>query len=223
MNKSMCVLILCAAVVAPVRAQNWSLGVGTGPFVFGDFVRRTLLTGNEGGSGEQTTRLSASTRPGLSIDLERNLGGDRFAIRLEGAFTRAPLAVKGSTSDGVSLDAGKINVGTFMTPLVLRLNPRGTFRFHVMGGPAYAIYDISRRSNASATLSPFTGSRARWGAALGGGVAWQWTPRFAVEGQITDITTSSPFKRTDFSSGFGRTEIPRTHNVHTTIGLRYRF
>lgn len=222
MLKSMCFLMLFAATTIPAAAQSWSAGLGTGPFVFGDFVRRTLLTGNEGGSGEQTTRLSASTRAGLTADIERNLG-DRFAIRLEGTFTRAPLAVKGSTSDGVSLDAGKITVGTFVIPLVLRLNPRGTFRFHVMGGPAYAVYDISRRSNASATLAPFTGSRARWGAAFGGGVSWQWTRTFAVEGQITDIATPSPFQRTDFPSAFGRTEIPRTHNVHTTIGLRYRF
>ena len=223
MKKSLLILAACAVVITPLQAQNWSFGAGAGPFVFGDFVRRTLLTGNEGASGQQTTRLSASTRPGLSVDLERNLGGDRFAIRLEGTFTHAPLAVKGSGSGGVALDAGKINVSTFMTPLVIRLNPRGTFRFHIMGGPAYALYNISRRSNSTSTLSPFTGTRARWGAGLGGGLDWQWSPRFAVEGQIADITTTSPFKRSEFPAGLARVKIPRTRNVHTTIGLRYRF
>ncbi|HEX7418342.1 MAG TPA: hypothetical protein VF505_00555 [Thermoanaerobaculia bacterium] len=223
MKKSF-VLAVCILAASPVRASNWSFGAGTGPFVFGDFVRRTLQTGNEGASGQQTTRLSASTRAGLSVDIERNLGGDRFAIRLEGTFTHAPLAVKGSSSGGVALDAGTINAGTFTTPLVIRLNPRGTFRFHVMGGPAYAIYDITRRSNSTSTLSPFTGSRERWGAAIGGGVDWQWSHRFAIEGQIADITTTSPFKRSEFSAGgLSHVQIPRTRNVHTTVGIRYRF
>lgn len=224
MKKSLLVLaVFCPLAASPLRAQSWSFGAGTGPFIFGDFVRRTLETGNEGASGRQTTRLSASTRPGLSLDIERNLGGDRFAIRLEGTFTHAPLAIKGSTAGGVALDAGTINVGTFTTPLVIRLNPRGTFRFHVTGGPAYAIYDISRRSNSTSTLSPFTGRRARWGAAVGGGVDWQWSPRFAIEGQIDDLTTTSPFKRSEFPAGFAHVQIPRTRNVHTTVGIRYRF
>ena len=136
----------------------------------------------------------------------------------------APLAIKGSSSAGVALDAGKINVGTFTTPLVIRLNPRGTFRFHIMGGPSYALYNITRRFNSSSTLSPFTGTRARWGAALGGGLDWQWSPRFAVEGQIADVSTTSPFKRSEFGGGPGaHVQIPRTRNVHTTIGLRYKF
>ncbi|GAC1438803.1 MAG: hypothetical protein NVSMB68_10430 [Thermoanaerobaculia bacterium] len=222
MNAPMRLVLLCALLAAPLHAQNWTVGAGTGPFVFGDFVRRTLRTGNEGPSGQQTTRLSASTRPGLAVDLEHAVG-ERFAIRLEGTFTRAPLAIKGSSSGGVALDAGKINVATFDTPLVLRLNPRGTFRFHLMAGPAYAVYNITRRSNANASLRTFTGTRARWGAALGGGVTWQWSHRFAIEGQVSDITTTSPFKREEFPTAFGRTEIPRTRNVHTTIGLRYGF
>lgn len=223
MKKSFLLLLLCATTLSPAVGQNWSFGAGTGPFVFGDFIRRTLQTGNETGSGEQTTRLSAATRSGLAVDIERNLGGDRFAVRLEGTFTRAPLAVKGSREGGVALDAGKINVSTFTMPIVIRLNPRGTFRFHVMGGPAYALYDITNRTNASSKIRTFSGNRGRWGAALGGGVAWQWSERFALEGQITDLSTSSPFRRTDIPGGFGRVKIPRPHNVHTTIGLRYRF
>src|SRR6476469_7500660 len=144
MNKKFLPLLLCL-IAYPAAAQDWSFGAGIGPFVFGDFVRRTLITGSEDPSGQQTTTLSAKTRPGISVDLERNLGGDRFAIRLEGAFTNAPLAVKGTSgSGGVALDAGKLRVTTLTAPLVLRLNPRGTFRFHVMGGPAYAAYDITR-------------------------------------------------------------------------------
>ncbi|HEY3054298.1 MAG TPA: outer membrane beta-barrel protein [Thermoanaerobaculia bacterium] len=222
MKKTLLVLVVCAALAKASEAQNWSVGVGTGPFVFGDFLRRTLRTGNETGSGSQTTRLSAATRAGLAVDIERNLS-DRFAIRLEGAFTRAPLAVKGSREGGVALDAGTMNVGTFMVPVVFRINRSGAFRFHVMGGPAYAVYDISNRSNTTSTLRPFTGSRARWGAALGGGVGWWLSNRFAIEGQLTDISTTSPFRRNEFASGLGRIQIPRPHNVHTTVGIRYRF
>jgi opacity protein-like surface antigen len=222
MNKTLAVLAVCIALAASAQAQDWSLGAATGPFVFGDFVRRTLQAGTEASSGEQKQRLSAKTRPGLAVDLERRFS-DRFAIRLEGTFTHAPLAIKGSgNSGGVTLESGTINVATAMVPLVFRFNPHGTFRFHVMGGPAYAVYDISNGSNPS-TLRTFTGERTRWGAALGGGVGWYFSDRFAIEGQITDISTSSPFRRSEFASGLARIEIPRTRNVHTTIGIRYGF
>lgn len=222
MKKALLVLLAAAFAAAPGRAQNWSLGVATGPFVFGDFVRRTMPIGNEGGSSTQTLKLSASTRAGLSVDLERSLN-ERFAIRAEGTFTRAPLAIKGSTGSGVPLDAGDINVGTFMLPLVMRINPNGAFRFHVLAGPAYAAYRITRRSNASLTINEFVGTRSRWGAAAGAGLAWHWNDRFAVEGQIADISTSSPFDRNDFPRALGTVKIPRPHNVHTTVGLRVRF
>jgi hypothetical protein len=53
-------------------------------------------------------------------------------------------------------------------------------------------------------------------------VAWWVSDRFAVEGNISDIVTSSPFDREDFPDvpGF---DIPRPHNVHTTVGVRWRF
>lgn len=222
MKKTLLALAVAATLSTPLRAQNWSLGVATGPFVFGDFVRRTLTTSTETGTGSQTTKLSASTRAGLSVDIERSFS-ERFAVRAEGTFTRAPLAIKGSSGNGVSLDAGDLNVGTFMLPLVFRINPNGTFRFHLLGGPAYAAYRITRQQNASSSISEFVGTRSRWGVAGGGGVAWQWSKRFGVEGQIVDISTSSPFERDDFPRGFGKVEIPRTHNVHTTIGLRVKF
>jgi opacity protein-like surface antigen len=223
MNRARIIFFACAAVAGTASAQNWSFGAATGPFVFGDFVRRTLRTGTETGTGEQTTKLSAKTRPGLSIDIERKLA-PRIAVRLEGTFTHAPLAIKGRSDSGVALDAGTLNVGTAMVPFVVRLNPNGSFRFHLMGGPAYAVYNIRNRSNATSTLRTFTGSRTRWGFAAGGGVAWQVRDRFAIEGQLTDISTKSPFRKNEFpANALARIEIPRTHNVHTTIGIRYGF
>src|SRR5688572_8018596 len=91
MKKKLAFLALVLALTLPLAAQNWSVGVGTGPFVFGDFVERTVRVGTgEGPSGEQTIILSAGTRVGLAVDLERRLT-HRWAIRAEGTFTRAPL------------------------------------------------------------------------------------------------------------------------------------
>ena len=118
MKKTFLLLLLCSTLTLSAVAQNWSVGAGTGPFVFGDFVRRTLQIGTETGSGQQTTILSAATRAGLTVDLERNLG-ERFALRLEGTFSRAPLSVKGrSSSGGVALDSARISVGTFVEAVV---------------------------------------------------------------------------------------------------------
>ena len=221
--KKIAVAFVVLAVLSPcAEAQNWSFGAGTGAFVFGTFVKRTLTTTTELGTGRQTTKLSAKTRPGLSVDVERNLA-PRWAMRLEGTFTHAPLAVKGSGS-GIALNVGTMNVSTAMLPVVFRINPNGTFRFHLMGGPAYAEYNAHPNSAASA-LSPFSGTRGRAGFAAGAGVDWYLSRTFAIEGQITDVSTSSPFKRNDFSTvpGIVTYDFPRTENVHTTVGLRYRF
>ena len=204
------VFLIFLAVASPLSAQNWSVGGGTGAFVFGDFVRRTMRIGNEGGSELQRSTLSASTRVGVAVDLERAFS-ERFAVRLAGAFTQASLALKTSGEEEFSIDAGDIDVTTVMLPMVFRINPRGTFRFHLLAGPAYAIYEIAD-----------VGTRSDWGVALGGGVAWHLSERVAVEGQLLDIATESPFRESDFS-GLGATEIPTTHNVHTTVGIRYRF
>ena len=219
--KKLLLLLLCIA--APAEAQNWSVGVGSGPFVFGHFVRRTTRVATPEGSATQTNTLSAATRAGLSVDIERRLG-DRFAVRLEGAFTRAPLAIKGDErqDDAVDIPAGDIDVATVMLPLVFRINPRGTFRFHIMGGPAAAAYTIRTRPNAAGSIPVFRGTRTEWGAAFGGGVAWQWNERFAVEGSVVDINTSSPFRRDEFG-GLGSVEIERPDNLHSTLGVRYRF
>ena len=221
MMKTTVALVLCAAVSTCVEAQDWSFGAGAGAFVFGTFVKRTLHTQTELGTGTQTTKLSAQTRAGLSADIERSFAG-RWAVRLEGTFTHAPLAVKASGGAN-TLNAGTMNVATAMLPIVFRINPNGTFRFHIMGGPAYAEYHVSP-SSAASNLRPFSGNRGRFGFAAGGGVDWQLTHQFAIEGQITDISTSSPFERSDFpTTSIVTIDIPRTQNVHTTVGIRYRF
>ena len=217
--------VIAAALLAmtlPAAAQNWSVGVGTGAFVFGDFVERRLRPATGGGAaGTVTMVLTAETRAGLSVDIEREFA-PRWAVRFEGAFTSSPLAVgeKGD-EESVSIQAGEMDVATFAAPLLFRINPRGAFRFHLMGGPAYAMYRIEGSPNASG-ITPINETRGEWGLVAGGGIAWWASDRFAVEGNISDIATTSPFEREDFPNvpGFN---IPRPHNVHTTVGLRWRF
>jgi hypothetical protein len=214
-------LAITALASIPMQAQDWSIGAGAGPFVFGDFVRETLRPVG-GGTGEPVDiKLSARSRPGGSIDVERNLTG-RFAVRLEAAFTRSRLIVRSSQAGGVSLDAGTLNVTTLMLPLVIRFNRGGTFRFHVMGGPAYAMYDITQEVTPAGAPDTFSGARSNWGGAAGGGVGWWFNDRFGIEGQITDIITSSPFRREELGDAQS-IKIPRPQNVHTTVGIRVRF
>ena len=164
--------------------------------------------------------LSAETRPGLAVDIEHSFA-PRWAVRLEGTFTRAPLSVEEEGDDGVALDAGEVDVSTFMLPLVFRINPRGAFRVHIMGGPAYALYRVTGRPNVSG-IAPLDDTSGEFGFAGAAGVAWWIGDRFAVEGNLSDVVTSSPFDREDFPAGPGWS-IPRPHNVHTTVGVRYRF
>lgn len=211
-------LLLCAL---PATAQEWSIGVRSGAFVFGDFVERSL----QPASGDPTAEpvrltLTGETAPGLAVDIEHSFA-PRWAVRLEGTFTHANLAVEDSTDDEASIPSGDLNVTTFMVPLVFRINPRGSFRFHLFGGPAYAIYEFEPPdSNAGI---PFAGTtRSEWGFAGGGGVTWQIRESFGIEGAISDIVTTSPFDRGDLppTPGF---DLPKPHNVHTTVGIRYRF
>jgi len=128
-----------ATVALPSAAQSWSVGAGTGPFIFGRFVYRNLSLGNELGSAKNTITVSAAPRPGLSADLERDLNG-WLALRLDGTFTHSKLRVRGrGESNGVNLDAGAIDVTTFALPLVLHFSRRGALRFSVFGGPARAL------------------------------------------------------------------------------------
>lgn len=224
MKKILTTAVLLLALAFPTAAQQWSVGAGTGPFIFGDFVRRTVRPGNESGSDDrQQLIVSAATRAGLTVDLERSFS-DRWAVRLEGTFTRAPISIKteGGDEDGTEIDAGDIDIGTFMLPLVFRINPRGAFRLHLHGGPALALYHISARENSSGAEPAFEGTKQEWGLAYGGGVAWWVSDRFAVEANLTDIVTSSPFDEVDDGDVPG-VEVPRPHNVHTTLGVRWKF
>lgn len=212
---------LVLALALPAQAQRWSASVGTGPFVFGHFAERTVAIGNEGSVTVSRTRLSATTRAGASADIERDFGR-WLGVRLEAAWTRAPLSIKGTTGSGVSLDAGRINVTTLMLPLILHLN-RGSFRFQIVGGPAYGLYSVDRRTASGATKSLFEGTRGRWGGAVGIGASWWWRPRFGVEWQATDIVTDSPFHAAEIALNGRGVRILRPQNGHSTIGIRYRF
>jgi opacity protein-like surface antigen len=218
---SLAALLLLAA--PPLAAQNWSFGASTGPFVFGDFYeRRVRISTGEDDSTVTTLVLSAGTRAGLALDLERRLA-DRWAVRIEGTFTRAPLVLKPEGSgEGAELDQGQLDVATLMVPLIFRINPNGTFRFHLMGGPATAIYRGEAPENAAGARPVFEGTRQEWGVAFGGGAGWWISDRFAVEANLTDIITSSPFDRDDLPNVPGIT-IERTQNVHTTLGVRWKF
>ncbi|HYI07429.1 MAG TPA: outer membrane beta-barrel protein [Thermoanaerobaculia bacterium] len=217
MKKILTIAALMLAGAPSLTAQDWSFGAATGPFVFGDFVERSLRVGNGGGSEDAGKLvLSAETSAGVALDIERRFS-DRWAIRLEGTFTRAPLSVEQEDGGGVTIDAGDLDVSTWMLPVVFRINPRGTFRFHLLAGPALAFY---RAEGGGEPV--FDETQSEWGAAFGGGVGWWISDRFAIEGNLTDTITSSPFSREDFPDVPG-IDIPRPHNVHTTVGVRWKF
>lgn len=203
------------------QAQNWSVGVGTGPFVFGRFVEKTSVIGTELGTTTTTSRLSAATRPGIDANIERDFGR-WLGIRLGASWTYAPLRVKGSGGEGIDIGAGHIGVTTLVLPLVVNLN-RGDFRVHLMAGPAYALYHGNARGGGGTGFPLFAGTRGRAGGMAGGGVAWWWSNRFGVEGEIADTVTSSPFRIEDVTPSAKGVSIPRPRNVHTTVGIRYRF
>lgn len=221
MRRTTVVFFLFASLAAlPVLAQGWSFGAGIGPFVFGDFAREKL-TPIGGNVGEPTTvKLTGKAGAGYTADFERDFNG-RFALRLQGAFTNSKLQVKSSSAGGVSLDAGTLDVTTLTLPLVIRFNPHGTFRFHIYGGPAYAMYEIKRENTPAGVPDTFSGTRSNWGGAVGGGVEWWFSDRWAGTGEIADIVTESPFKDDDFNGS--KVEIPKSQNIHTTVGIRIRF
>jgi len=221
MRNSLHFLAALLLATTPLHAQNWSVGVGTGPFVFGRFVEKTSAIGTETGTTTTTARLSAATRPGLEADLERDFGR-WLGVRVGAAWTYAPLRVKGPGGAGIDIDAGHIGVTTISVPLLLNLN-RGALRFHLMAGPAYALYHGNARGGGGTGFPLFEGTRGRAGAMAGGGVAWWWSNRFGVEGEITDTVTASPFRLEDVTPSAKGVRTVRPQNVHTTVGLRYRF
>ena len=223
MRNPLLVFALFAFASASARAESWSIGGGIGPFIFGRFVERTVTIRNETSSATTSSRLSAETRPGVEADIERDLTR-HLAIRLEATWVRSPLRIKARTGDqGTTIDAGHLNLTTFVVPLVIRFNPNGALRFHVMGGPAYAFYNAHALSSDGSALRIFAGTRARWGGAGAVGVAWWWRSHFAVEWQAQEILTSSPFRVEDFAPVSQGIHIPKPRNGHTTVGIRYRF
>lgn len=222
MKKKLTIVVALAVLAFPAAAQEWSLGVGTGAFVFGDFLERRLRAGTGQGPSDPTTlTLSAGTRAGLLVDLERTFT-ERWAVRFEGAFTRTPLTVRteGDEGEGTEIGAGDMDVATFMVPLVFRINPRGSFRFHLLGGPAAAVYRIGAPDSPAADRA-FDGTQIEYGVAFGGGVAWWLSDHFALEANITDTITNSPIDN-DLDDEPG-VEVPRPQNGHGTFGVRWRF
>lgn len=217
-------LLSLLLIAIPCSAQDWSASIGTGPFVFGDFAEFSQRISN----GETTIQIeqsiSASTRPGLSASIDRQFN-DRSSLRFELTFTRAPMAIKsktrGSDDDGVRVEIGELSAMTAALPFVYRVNRAGTFRPYVLAGPAYALYDHQAKDGADAL---FRGSRGRAGVVAGGGIEWWWKSRWILRGEIVDIVTKSPLKRSDFQRGAPRgLEIPETHNIHSLVALVYRF
>lgn len=219
MMKKLTIAALLLASTLPAAAQDWSVGVSSGPFVFGDFFERTVRVGSEAPTGEQTIVLSADTRAGLAVDLERSFGA-RWAIRAEGTFTRSPMTIsqEGTTGE-FEVEAGDLDVATFALPLVFRINPHGSFRFYVLGGPAMAVYKLD--APATAQLA-FDDTQTEFGVAFGGGVAWWISERFALEGKVTDTITTSPLEEEEFDETPGA-EVKNPHNGHVTLGIRWRF
>lgn len=220
MKKKLTIVAALFAITLPLSAQNWSVGVHSGAFVFGDFVERKVRPSVGGVPGDTVTMsLSAATRPGLAIDIQHDFSR-RWGVRLEGTFANAPLQIKEEGEDALTFDAGELDVVTVMLPIVFRINSGGSFRFHIMGGPAYAMYEF--QPEAAGAIPVASRTQSEWGFAAGGGVGWWISDRFAIEGTITDINTTSPFERSDFPDVPGYS-VPRPHNVHTTVGIRWKF
>ncbi|MEO6259982.1 MAG: hypothetical protein ABIP63_06500 [Thermoanaerobaculia bacterium] len=213
--------ILILALGLPTAAQaDWTIGAATGPFVFGNFAERTSRVINGSSSGSTRSNLSASTRAGASIDVESGIT-DWLGVKLEGSWTRSPLRIKSSGGSGLTFDAGEVSVTSFSLPAVIHLNRHGAFRFQLEAGPSYSLYRVSPKRGG--TIPLFEGTRGRWGGTAGGSVSWWLSSRVAIEGRAVDLVTTSPFRREDLASPSVGVSIPKTHNVHTTVGIRYRF
>lgn len=215
-------LLLSALLPLTLEAQQWSASVATGPFVFGDFARRTFRLTTEDGAAEHTLALSAGTRAGLNVGIERNLG-QRWGLGVQGTFTRAPLTVKGDDGDGTETNAGDVDVATIALPIVFHINRNGNVRFHVFAGPAHAAYRVSDKVDGTTGVPVFDGTRNTWGLMAGARVTWRVSDRFALEGAIDDIVTRSPYEKNEIPGGGSRVVIPRPHNVHTAVGVRWAF
>ena len=73
MKKNLTMAAVALAMALPATAQNWNVGVHSGPFVFGDLVERRTRPATGTPTGIVTLTLSAATRAGLSVDVEHEL------------------------------------------------------------------------------------------------------------------------------------------------------
>lgn len=220
-------LSLLLLTAAPLSAGDWRINLGTGPFVFGNLAEKKSTISNSEQTVHITSSISAATRPGASVDLERDLNS-RFSLRLGSTFTRSPVAVKTKSSnddpssDGVNLDVGDLNVTTLDLAAVFRFNSGGSLRPYIFAGPGYAIYNMKSEPDGPDPL--FEGTRGRLGAVAGAGLEWWWRENFAVRAELSDVYTQALLKRSDFSGPTPESlELSKPHNVHTVFGITYRF
>lgn len=216
-------LLLLAAIAPPAAAADWGFGAGSGAFLFGDLVRFESTVGTEQSTIETAEELAAATRPGLQVHVERFLG-ERWSIRSDATLVRAPLTVRApGGDDGVSLDVGDLDVVTVSLAATIRLNRQGRLRPFLYAGPVWARFAM--RDEEETGVEPiFEETREEIGGVAGAGVEWWISERFAVRGEISDIVTPSPFRESDFRGIEGqRIEIEDAHNIHTVVGLTWRF
>jgi opacity protein-like surface antigen len=229
MKAAVLLLILTSLLARPIPAADWTFGLGGGAFFWGDFVERHATISNEFETIEQVTTLSAATRPGVALSLDRSLS-ERLAFRFEGKASRSPLAIKSGSSssdpngESVSLRIGDMNVYTMALAAKWRFNRGGALRPYLFAGPAWAIYQVERNEESGA-IPIFEGSRGRLGLLGGAGLEWWLSRRMAVRGEVSDVYTESPIELEDFGAPVPRErlEINRPHNIHTTLGLAWRF
>jgi opacity protein-like surface antigen len=207
----------------PVTAADWGIGAGSGAFLYGDFARFQSTVGTELSTVPVEEVLAADTRPGLQIHLERFVG-ERWSIRSDATFARSPIAIRASDDeDAVALDVGELDVLTISLAAAFRFNRGGRVRPYLYAGPVWAQFAV--RENDETGVPPiFRESRTEIGAVGGAGVEWWVSDRFAIRGEISDIVTPSPFEESDFRGIEGQhVEIPDAHNIHTLVGVTWRF
>jgi len=215
---------LLSLLALPAAAQDWGVIAGSGPFVFGDFAESRSRITNGVDTIELRYSLSAATRAGGVAGFERFLN-DRLSLRAEFSFTQAPVAVKssGSDEDSVSVGVGDLSVTALVIPLTFRFNRGGTFRPFLAAGPAVVAYDL-KPERATRTVPLFSGTRVRAGASLSGGVEWWISDKWILRGEATDIVSKSPINESDFrGTSTLRSEITTPNNLHTTLGIVFRF
>jgi hypothetical protein len=223
------ILSLLLLSASAVSAEEWAFGASTGAWTFGDLAEVHSTIGNpiSGETAEFRTSLSAETRPGAGFYLERWFNR-RFSLRLDSTFTSSPLAVKTGSSDSspsndaLKTDVGDLAVATFALPAVYRFNASARLRPLVFAGPAYVIYDIER-NEASPRAPIFEGSRKEFGFVAGAGIEWWWSRRLAATASISDLVTRTPLRDSDFAGPSDHIEFDDIHNIHTRVGLSYRF